>query len=117
MKDLSKLYLKYPALYKEDYNDDGFKWIDCHQEERCIYAFQRKAGSQRIIAVFNFSDKDQDDYELTVGEGKKIKIIIDSNMKKYGGTRKSDVCKYEALIDGKLSIDLPPFTSRYYLVN
>ena len=117
IKDLSKLYLKYPSLYKEDYNDDGFKWIDCHQEERCIYAFLRKAGSQRIIAVFNFSDKDQNDYELNVGEGKKIKIIIDSNMKKYGGTRKSDVCKYETLTDGKLSIDLPPFTSRYYLVN
>ena len=62
MKDLNRLYLKHPAFYEKDYEADGFRWIDCHQEPRCIYAFQRFAKKERILAVFNFSDQEQKNY-------------------------------------------------------
>ena len=61
IKDLSKIYLDHPALSAKDYSNDGFQWLDCHQEARCIYAFERTCDNERIIAVFNFSDQVQKD--------------------------------------------------------
>ena len=29
VKALNKFYLEHPALYKEDFHPDGFKWINC----------------------------------------------------------------------------------------
>ena len=54
MMDLNHIYLQHLALSEKDYDPDGFRWLDCHQEERCIYAFERIGSSERIIAVFNF---------------------------------------------------------------
>ena len=53
-----------PALSAKDYENAGFHWLDCHQEERCIYAFERTDGKERIAAVFNFSDEEQKGYKL-----------------------------------------------------
>ena len=63
MKDLNILYLEHSALWEKDYEADGFQWIDCHQEESCVYVFQRTGKTERIIAAFNFSDRDLS-YEL-----------------------------------------------------
>ena len=60
MRDLNRLYLGHPALWAADFDPAGFCWIDCHQEEKCVYALERTGGGERIAAVFNFSDRAQD---------------------------------------------------------
>ena len=45
--------------------EENFEWLDCHQEERCIYAIGRKTADHMIVGIFNFSDKEQKDYKLT----------------------------------------------------
>ncbi len=59
MSELNAVYLKQPALWECDYQEEGFSWIDCHQEQKCIYAISRKTETEEVIAVFNFSDKEQ----------------------------------------------------------
>ena len=39
MTDLNRFYLEHPAFFEKDYDADGFQWLDCHSEERCVYAF------------------------------------------------------------------------------
>lgn len=38
MAELNRLYLSHPALWEWDRQADGFQWLDCRQESRCIYA-------------------------------------------------------------------------------
>jgi len=115
MKDLHEIYIQNPALSEKDFDREGFEWRDCHQEERCIYAFERRGGGQRILAVFNFSDEQQDHYVLEVPGAKALKPLILSNTDIYGGTE-SMPKKGPAVKDGKVEFSLPRFSGAYYLV-
>ncbi|MBR4027317.1 MAG: 1,4-alpha-glucan branching protein GlgB, partial [Lachnospiraceae bacterium] len=68
MKELNHMYLTHEALSTLDYEQNGFQWLDCHQEERCIYTIERKGKKERVIAVFNFSDKKQCGYTVNVAD-------------------------------------------------
>ena len=113
MKKLNDVYLKNPALWQRDYTQDGFSWMDCHQEEKCIYAFERKSVKQRVLAVFNFSDKRHEDYRLTIDGGKKLTLLYTSDdietKAKYPEYDKMIKIQKESAV-----LDLPPFSARYY---
>ena len=114
MKDLNKLYLEHSALWEKDYSADGFQWIDCHQEGKCVYAFQRISKKERIVSVFNFSDQEQM-YELSLPDVSKIKELLNSDLAIYGGSlkRKSGV---RALKNGRIVLTLPAYSAVYYIL-
>lgn len=128
MKKLNNIYLEYPALYKNDYEYRGFRWIDCHQEDKCIYVFERVCKEQRVIAIFNFSNEYHKDYELKVDSIKKMRLIIDSNsddleaneviyiVRANNRSDKVKENKSEEEIENTILIDIPAFSARYYLV-
>ncbi len=115
MKDLNQIYLNHPALYGQDYVNDGFQWLDCHQEERCIYAFERSCGLERIVAVFNFSDEVQEDYLLTVKNAHTLKLLIDSDMDLYAG-EKHDTGEKITLENKTAMLTLNAYSGVYYLI-
>ena len=128
MKKLNNIYLEYPALYKNDYEYSGFRWMDCHQEDKCIYVFERVCKEQRVIAIFNFSNEYHKDYELKVDSIKKMRLIIDSNsddleaneviyiVRANNRSDKVKENKSEEEIENTILIDIPAFSARYYLV-
>lgn len=81
---LNKIYKKYDSLHY-DYDKDNFKWVDCHQEEKCIYAISRRVKMDMLLAIFNFSDKDCANYDIPIERGQKVKLILHSNFEQYGG--------------------------------
>ena len=110
MKELNLLYLKHPAFWKWDYRSEGFRWLDCHQESRCIYAMERSSGDEKIIAVFNFSGIEQKDYFFETEEGT-YDILLSSNWDVYGGTEKKKKSIRTKL--GGLHLDLPAESAVY----
>lgn len=112
MKDLNILYLEHSALWEKDYEADGFQWIDCHQEESCVYVFQRTGKTERIIAAFNFSDRDLS-YELRLPRCQKITELLRSDMEIYGGNRKRRR-PARKITDGMYQAELPAFSAVYY---
>ena len=117
MKDLNHLYLNHSALSSRDYMTTGFQWLDCHQEERCIYAFERTDSKERIIAVFNLSDQLQKNYKLTVLECKKMTLLLTSDLNTYGGTHTYTKAgdKTLHLKKGTFTLNLPPYSAFYYI--
>ena len=115
MKDLNRIYLDHPALYEMDYVQSGFHWLDCHQEERCIYAFERTSKQERIIAVFNFSDHLQKGYELDVKDISALIPLLDSETDIYGGTKQKNSLSLKPK-HGKIILDLEAYSARFYLV-
>lgn len=114
MKDLNHFYLEHPAFSEMDYDMEGFRWIECHAEDQCVYAFERRSEKERIMAVFNFSDKEQE-IEIKCEDKKTLKRVFSSEYKAYGSQEE----KKEKIIKAKKEIatlNLKPFSAEYYLI-
>ena len=116
-KDLNHLYLNSSALSEGDYKKSGFQWIDCHQEEKCIYAFERTSATQKMFVLFNFSDRKQN-YDLNAGNCnyKKLSLKLASEEEQYGGCgalNKNTI--YEAQ-NGIISFEIPAFSGMFFEV-
>ena len=55
VKELLKMYKKYPALYATDHTDGAFEWINADDACRSIYSFIRKSptGRNNLLFVIN----------------------------------------------------------------
>ena len=109
--DLNHIYLQHLALSEKDYDPDGFRWLDCHQEERCIYAFERIGSSERIIAVFNFSNCEQI-YQLKVRNSQTVQVLLSSNWVIYGGDETSCGANLTPK-NNILELTMKPYTALY----
>ena len=110
MIELNRIGQENDAFW-HDYDPDNFKWLDCHQEERCIYAIKRKGKNKNFIAIFNFSDEEQEDYELDTEEEGKLSVILDTDWDEYGGnTKKKKTLPAKAKKGTHVTLDLPPFS-------
>ena len=115
MKRLNTLYLEHPALYKGDFEKEGFQWLDCSQEEKVIYVMERRAvhSPEKLVAVFNFSDKMWKDYSFPVEDVDKLELLLSSEEECYGGIGafKQSTLKVE---NGKVTLDVPPMCGLYF---
>lgn len=109
ISELNKIYLKHPSLSEWDYTENGFKWLDCHQEEKCLYAIQRKSKNETIAAVFNFGGKKQIDYKIALPEAKKADALLYTDWERFGGNtpEETEICK---LSDGVLFSTIEAFS-------
>ena len=114
-KALNKLYLDYPALYKLDYNPDGFEWINCTSKDETIVVFLRKTEKEEdiLVVVCNFTTVV---YEREIGVPYKgtYTEIFNSDDKKFGGSgvgNKRAKKSVKKKVDGRensLKIKVPP---------
>ena len=88
MKELLHIYTKYPSMYEQDINWNGFEWINANDSYRSIFSFVRKSfsGKKNLLFVINFTPMRYDDYRVGVPENKKLKLILNSEDPKFGGT-------------------------------
>ena len=114
IKALNQIYLFYPALSKLDCVRNGFSWIECSQEETCIYAFERRAEGQRVVAIFNFSNEEQL-YTYKTANEQVYQLLIASDMECYGGQKKYEQAEtfFRA---SEVTFKLSAFSGRYYLL-
>lgn len=84
-KKLSGIYDTRPALYDGDYNMNSFKWIIVDGIEQCLYAYERVHDDDKIVCVFNFSDKPQTAY-LHFDEPCCLTELLNSDWDIYSGT-------------------------------
>lgn len=113
MTDLNRIYLNHPALYENDYERQGFEWADCNSEKLVVYSFVRKAKGQKILAVFNFSDKEIPEYEIEVPSAQKAALLLNSDWECYGGIapqKEKDITITQAV----MKIDINRFSALFF---
>ena len=86
-RDLLQLYKKNKAMYEMDSDPAGFQWINADDCFRSIYSFMRhsKDGKKNLLFVCNFTPMERPDYRVGVPRRKQLKLILNSDDKKYGG--------------------------------
>lgn len=85
---LNQFYQEYPELYELDHDTKGFKWIDPHNVDQSIIAFQRFRinDDDPLIIVCNFTPNVCYDYKIGVPEAGIYKEIFNSDAAIFGGS-------------------------------
>ena len=85
VKDLLHLYKKYPALYRQDNDWNGFKWINANDADRSIFSFLRRdeTGKKNLLFVINFTPVERPDYRVGVPKRGKYTLLLDSTHGAY----------------------------------
>ena len=116
MTDLNHFYLEHLAFSEQDYSLSGFRWLECNAEDLCAYAFTRIGKKETVTAVFNFSDRELEDFSLELPDTGRLQRIFTSELASYGG-REAKLQK-ELLPDpdeNRFHFRLKPFSAEYYL--
>ena len=118
-RELLHIYRKYPAMYEQDSDWNGFEWINADDADRSIYSFVRKSknGKNSLLFVCNMTPVARDDYRVGVPKKGTYHLLLNSNEERFGGTEadKSRPASYKAVkseCDGReysISYPLPPF--------
>ena len=91
IKDLNNFYSEHPALWANDANWDGFRWLDADNNEQTMLSYMRfengidKEG-EKLIIVLNMGVQAFDEYRIGVPEPGSYKEIFSSDSEKYGGS-------------------------------
>jgi 1,4-alpha-glucan branching enzyme len=89
--DLNHLYKDLPALHDQDFESDGFRWINCNDAAQSILSFARKArDGSFVIVVINFTPLPRQEYRLGVPAKGEYKTLFNSDAEYYGGSNVGD---------------------------
>ncbi len=88
VQDLNWHYHAQPALHGCDFTPDGFRWIDCDDNENSVVSFVRyaKDPSDFVVMVFNFTPVPRGDYRIGVPASGRYDELMNSDAALYGGS-------------------------------
>ena len=85
--DLNRLYRASPALYRNEFDWQGFEWIDCHDHDQSVLSFLRKGDAGEImVAVLNLTPVPRHDYRIGVPHAGPYREAFNSDSTYYGGS-------------------------------
>ena len=107
MTELNQLYESHSALWENDYSREGFQWLDCHLEEKCVYIIERRSKEEKLIAAFNFSSHEQT--ASIKPSGTQLTVLLHTDWEKYGGRTPEREIKTAIQKEG-MTLSLAPFS-------
>lgn len=93
MTDIHAIYRTQPALFTQDFGQEGFQWIDCSDNRHSVVSFIRwdkKANEQDpnefVVVVCNFTPQPHSHYRIGVPERGFYTELFNSDAREYGGS-------------------------------
>ena len=86
--DLNRLYKAEPALWRDDFDQFGFQWIDCNDNRHSVISFMRRESSSGtwLVVVANFTPQSHSNYRVGVPLAGFYEEIFNTDASKYGGS-------------------------------
>jgi 1,4-alpha-glucan branching enzyme len=99
VQDLNGLYRSAPALHQRDHQPDGFRWIDCSDNENSIVSILRTAAdpADHVVGVFNFTPVPRYGYTVGVPEACHYREVLNTDSAVYGGSGMGNLGGLDAL--------------------
>jgi len=87
VQDLNRLYRDIPALHDQDFQSEGFDWIDCNDANESVLSYQRRArdGSCAIIAL-NLTPVPRNRYRIGLPYHVQYREVLNSDSQYYAGS-------------------------------
>jgi 1,4-alpha-glucan branching enzyme len=116
VQTLNRLLRHEPALYEQDVVPEGFRWIDCSDNENSVVAFLRLTGrpGETLLMVCNFTPVPRHAYRVGVPAAGYYVELLNSDSTIFGGTNVGNgggVSTTASAVHGfeqSLSLTLPP---------
>ena len=86
--DLNILYKREPALWRNDFDEYGFQWIDCDDKKNSVISFMRreKTDGEWLVIVANFTPQNHSNYRIGVPVKGFYEEIFNTDASQYGGS-------------------------------
>lgn len=87
VKDLNHLYKNETALFENQFNQNGFEWVEANDQENSVYIYLRK-GKRRddvFMVILNLTPNVLD-YKVGVNLGTHWEVVLNSDDEKYSGS-------------------------------
>ena len=85
--ELSALYKREPAFWRDDSEWEGFRWIDVADKENSVLSYARRSGESRSIVVLPTSRRvPRERYRIGVPEVGRYECCCRPTTRDWGGT-------------------------------
>jgi 1,4-alpha-glucan branching enzyme len=86
--DLNEFYKNEPALWRDDFNQYGFQWIDCNDNRHSVISFMRRESTtgRWLVVVANFTPQPHSHYRVGVPLEGFYAEAFNSDSGRYGGS-------------------------------
>ncbi|MDW7772037.1 MAG: 1,4-alpha-glucan branching protein GlgB [Desulfobulbaceae bacterium] len=119
VRDLNFVYRSEPALYSNDFEWTGFKWIDANDSNNSVFSFirQDRSSDDFIIVVSNFTPLVRYNYRIGVPRSGGYKELVNSDKEVYWGGNVGNEKGLSAIdtpshgYDHCLELTLPPLAT------
>ena len=81
VRDLNNLYLQHPCMYELDHQTSGFQWLDCDNNQDCIFSFVRyaKTSSDHLIFIVNMTPQVHQDFRVGLPSANEYIEVLNSD--------------------------------------
>jgi 1,4-alpha-glucan branching enzyme len=116
IQDLNWHYHAEPALHECDFTPEGFRWIDCNDNENSVISLVRFARDRRefVVAVLNFTPVPRAAYRIGVPSSGWYVELLNSDSALYGGSNVGNLGGVQSELapshgfDQSVRLTLPP---------
>lgn len=86
VKELNHLYAEEPAFWVEDFDPNGFQWIECDDAESSIVSFVRRSEEKELVFLCNFTPVVHRGFSLGVPQEGVYHERLNSDAARFGGS-------------------------------
>ena len=91
VRELNRVYRREEALWDNDHDWDGFRWIDPDNSEQGILSFVRRSrAGELILCVLNFRPESHEKWRVGVPRGGEWTELLNSDEERFGGSGKTN---------------------------
>ncbi len=86
--DINQLYQQEPALWRGDYDSDGFWWVDCSDHAHSVLSFIRhdRESGHHVLVVLNLTPNPLLNYRVGLPLPGEWRELLNSDASDYGGS-------------------------------
>ena len=86
VKELNHLYAEESAFWAEDFDPNGFQWIECDDAESSIVSFVRRSEEKELVFLCNFTPVVHRGFSLGVPQEGVYHERLNSDAARFGGS-------------------------------
>ena len=88
VKRLNAYYLGQSALWKNDFDWQGFEWIDFSDAKNSVISYLRKGEGKTVLCIHNFTPEFHGEYWVPLKNGKTVQEVFNTDDALFGGSNK-----------------------------
>ena len=114
VKELNHLYTEESAFWAEDFDPNGFQWIECDDAESSIVSFVRRSKEKELVFLCNFTPVVHHGFSLGVPQEGVYHERLNSDAARFGGSDVINAVPLQSKAEAagrcpfRVELDVPP---------